>query len=116
METIMTLRSKTDDALEFFVKAQMKLAFAVEKRNKLQSVYDRRMKKFKKLLRRFPDDYDEIDSLSIKIDEYYLLITNIQEDVNALEEECNKTGADLTNARKIERDYLATIVKNEIVA
>jgi DNA repair ATPase RecN len=116
METIMILRSKTDDALELFVKAQMKLAFATEKMNKMQRVYDRRMKKFNRLMRRFPDNYEEMETLSDKIDHYYFLIANIQEDVNALEEECRQTGDDLTNARKIERNYLATIVKNEIVA
>jgi DNA repair ATPase RecN len=84
--------------------------------NKLQSAYDRRMKKFKKLLRRFPDDYDEIECLSDRIDEYYFLIAGIQQDVNDLEKECQRTGDDLTLARKVERAYLATIVKNEIVA
>jgi DNA repair ATPase RecN len=112
METLIILRSKTDDALETFVKAQMKLALATEKMNKAQRIYDRRMKKFNRLMCRFPDNYEEMETLSDKIDEYYFLIANIQEDVNALEDECRKAGDDLTNARKAERAVLNPILEN----
>lgn len=112
MTTLITLRSKTDDALEMFVKAQMELAFATKKMNRLQKSYDCRMKKFNKLMQRFPDNYEEMEALSDKIDEYYFSIASIQEDINILEEKCRKTGDDLTNARKAERAVLNPILEN----
>lgn len=116
METLIILRSKTDDALELFVKAQVKLASTIERMNKMQRIYDCRMKKFDRMSEKFPDNYAEMEALSDKIDEYYILITTIQDEVNSLEDKCREADVNLTNARKEERDYLATIVKNEIVA
>lgn len=116
METLIILRSETDDALELFVKAQTELAFATKKMDKMQAIYDRRLKKFYRLIKRYPVNYEEIETLSDKIDDYFFLISSIQEDVNILEKKCRETEADLSTARKAERDYLATIVKNEIVA
>ena len=115
METLITLRSKTDDALELFVKAHVMLQMKTKKLNTLEKCYASVCWKHDRMCRK-STTVRKLDTIFEKMSKYERRIEALYGDIIRLEDECDQLGEALTNARKDERDYMATIVKNEIVA
>lgn len=115
METFIILRSKTDDALELFVKAHVMFQMKTKKLETLEKCHARVVWKHDRMCRK-STTARKLETIFEKMSKYEREIDALYSDIIRLEDECEHTGNLLINARKDERDYLATIVKNEIVA
>lgn len=105
------LRSNTDDALEDFVKAQVNLSHTMKETEAAQKEYDYKMKVYRDMfhnatydvLKRFEKEMDEMDR-ELAIGREKLL--HMKDEERTLEAMCHKTEEALSNARRIERDYI----------
>lgn len=104
------LRSKTDDALEDFVKAQMELFSKMNELKGAQAEYD---KKSDLLSAMNSQDYTylkahekEMDEIEMDLFILHNRIKTLTEDETQLEEACRKTEAALSAARKAEHDFI----------
>lgn len=117
MENYIILTSKTHDALEDFVKTQLQLEFKMKE-------YDRAHAKFRSLV----DLYDtmsrqsanylvanqqKMENVMFMMREERELCNDLEKEVQELEAKCLETEQALTSARKAEREYVSTIIKNE---
>lgn len=117
METFIILRSKTDDALELFVKAQVLLEFKMKEAEVLKKkqrayvgVYDQMsMGNIRYLIAKQKEMEDIMARMMTNRDEINALEKELQE----MEAECRATEEELRLARAAEREYVATILKNE---
>lgn len=104
------LRSKTDDALEDFVKAQMELFAKMAETKAAQSEYDKRSEELSKMnamgyayLKAREREIDEIEmDLFIRFNH----IKSLKVEEFELEEKCHTTEAALSAARKEEHEFL----------
>ena len=109
-EVLRDLRSKTDDALEMFVKAQMELFAKMTELKEAQVEHDKVSERLSEMnmrdygfLKAHEREMDEMDrDLFIRHNHIRSLSTEEFE----LEEKCHKAEADLSNARKAERDFI----------
>lgn len=117
MENFIILRSKTDDALELFVKAQVYLEFKMKE-----------IEMLKKKQRAYVNVYDQMSRQSAnyliakqkEMEDIMFRMNDNREEINALEKElremeaeCRATEEELRLARSTEREYVSTILKNE---
>jgi hypothetical protein len=115
METFIILRSKTDDALEDFVKTQLKLQVKTKKLEKAERCYASAVKTHEKMCQT-STTVRKLERIFKKIKTYEERIEALAWEIDDLESECNLAAQTMHFAKRAERDHLATIVKNEIVA
>lgn len=105
------LRSKTDDALEDFITAHNRLE---AKMNEIKEIDDKIVAKeiaYFDMTRgksyEFLKSYEaDIDFLEMEIHRLKVFKSKYEKDANMLEAKCTETEAELSVARKVERDFI----------
>jgi len=110
-EMLRDLRSKTDDALEDFVKAQVTLASKMETLKEFDEKIATQEDAYSAMMYRkdytFLKMYEhEIDVLEAEIRRLKTFRSYHEKDATELEAKCRETETALTNARKEERDFI----------
>ena len=110
-EALRDLRSKTDDALEEFVKAQIALFAKMDEVKKANVAYEGLKNRLDELLRN--TDYrflkireKEIDMMELDLHVRKSYIDSLKSEEFGLEQVCVAKEAALTEARKAESDFL----------
>ena len=109
-ETMIILRSKTDDALEDFVKAQIYLQLKMEEIEALKKKHEKIADKCDRMSRRSANYlyYNEhkIDDLLQKMQDIQMEIQFEDERAKEMEDACRIAEKALSDARKAEREFL----------
>jgi len=109
------LRSKTDDSLEDFVKAQMALFAKMKELKDLDDKISSKEHAHDYMTSGKPYGYlkaneTEIDLLEMEIRRLKMFKMHYEKDASELEAKCRKTETALSEARKAERDFIDKIL------
>jgi hypothetical protein len=109
-ETMIILRSKTDDALEDFVKAQIYLQLKMEEIESLKKKHEKVADKCDRMSRRGSNylyyNHRKIEDLLQKMQDIQMDIQFEDERAKEMEDACRNAEKALSDARKAERDFL----------
>jgi hypothetical protein len=109
-ETMIILRSKTDDALEDFVKAQIYLQLKMQKVEALKKKHEKIADKCDRMSRRGANylyyNHRKMEDLLQKMQDIQMDIQFEDERAKEMEEACRTAEKALSDARKAERDFL----------
>lgn len=118
METLTILRSKTDDALEIFVRAQMELAAKMAEIEKNQAVYKSKVNLYDEMSRKpahvLIAVQNDMTRLMFEIEDKNEIIRELKDEEEYLNNKCKDAGEALGTARKIEREFLDRLFKDQM--
>jgi hypothetical protein len=109
-ETMIILRSKTDDALEDFVKAQIYLDLKLKEIETLKKKHEKIADKYDRMSRRSANylyyNHRKMEYLLQKMQDIQMDIQIEDERAKEMEDACRNAEKALSDARKAEREFL----------
>jgi hypothetical protein len=109
-ETMIILRSKTDDALEDFVKAHLYLQLKLKEIEALKKKHEKIADKYDIMSRRNANylyyNQDKLEYLMQKMQDCQMDIQFEDEEAKKMEDACRIAEKALSDARKAEREFL----------
>lgn len=118
METLIILRSKTDDALEDFVRAQMQLFAKMEETMKVRRTYNLLVSLYESMTKKSSSfliaHQSEMTKLTNDIEMKAEVLACLKDDEEYLTAACREAESALNTARKTEQAFLVEMLKNEI--